>query len=86
MASAWDIPVVPHGSAFFSTHFQMANTNSPFQEVLAMSKDGMEIQSIFGSAFTGDPLPEHGQVRPPDRPGWGIAMNHAHLRRARLDA
>ena len=82
MAAAYDVPVVPHGSGVFSSHFQMAHANGPLQEVLAMSPDGMEIGSIFGSACTGDPLPESGQIRPPDRPGWGIQLNHATLRRA----
>jgi L-alanine-DL-glutamate epimerase-like enolase superfamily enzyme len=82
MAAAYDVPVVPHGSGVFSSHFQMAHANGPFQEVLAMSPDGQEIGSIFGSACTGDPLPENGQIRPPDRPGWGIELNHATLRRA----
>jgi L-alanine-DL-glutamate epimerase-like enolase superfamily enzyme len=81
MAAAWDIPVVPHGGGVFSSHFQMAQANGPFQEVLAMSADGMEIQSIFGSAIIGDPLPENGSIRPPDRPGWGIELNHSNLRR-----
>jgi L-rhamnonate dehydratase len=83
MAAAWDVPVVPHGSGVFSSHFQMAHANAPFQEVLAMSADGMEIESIFGSACIGDPLPEHGHIRPPDRPGWGIDLNRSQLRRAR---
>ena len=82
MASAWDVPVVPHGSGVFSSHFQMAHVNGPFQEVLAMSPDGMEIQSIFGGACTGDPLPVEGHIRPPDRPGWGIALDHSALRPA----
>jgi L-alanine-DL-glutamate epimerase-like enolase superfamily enzyme len=83
MAAAWDVPVVPHGSGVFSAHFQMAHANAPFQEVLAMSADGMKIESIFGGACIGDPLPEHGHIRPPDRPGWGIELNRSQLRRAR---
>jgi L-rhamnonate dehydratase len=59
----------------------MAFVNTPFQEVLAMSPDGMEIVPIWGDLLTGDPLPVDGQVRPPDRPGWGIALNRAAVRR-----
>ena len=76
MASAHDIPVVPHGSGVFSSHFQMAFTNTPFQEVLAMSPDGMEIVPLWGDLFSGDPMPVNGTIRPPDRPGWGITLNH----------
>ncbi|MDQ3694898.1 MAG: L-rhamnonate dehydratase [Chloroflexota bacterium] len=75
MAAAHDIPVVPHGSGVFSVHFQMATPNGPFQEILAMSPDGSDIVSIWDGLFTGDPLPEHGHVRPPDLPGWGIQLN-----------
>jgi L-rhamnonate dehydratase len=81
MAAAHDIPVVPHGSGVFSSHFQMAFTNTPFQEVLAMSPDGMEIVPLWGDLFGGDPVPERGHIRPPDRPGWGITLNHARVRR-----
>ena len=81
MASAYDLPVVPHGSGVFSLHFQMAFTNTPFQEMLAMSPDGMEIVPIWGGLFSGDPLPVDGKVRPPDLPGWGITLNRAAVRR-----
>lgn len=80
MAAAYDIPVVPHGSGVFSLHFQMAFTNTPFQEVIVVSPDGMEIVPPFGALFAGDPLPEHGQIRPPDRPGWGITLDHRQVR------
>ncbi len=81
MASAHDIPVVPHGSGVFSSHFQMAFTNTPFQEVLAMSPDGMEIVPLWGDLFGGDPIPVNGKIRPPDRPGWGITLNHDRVSR-----
>jgi L-alanine-DL-glutamate epimerase-like enolase superfamily enzyme len=81
MAAAYDVPVVPHGSGVFSSHFQMAFTNTPFQEVLAMSPDGMEIVPLWGDLFTGDPLPERGTIRPPDRPGWGITLDRSRVRR-----
>jgi L-rhamnonate dehydratase len=81
MAAAHDLPVVPHGSGVLSSHFQMAFTNTPFQEVLAMSPDGNEIVPIWGEIFTGDPLPENGHIRPPDRPGWGIELNRSLVKR-----
>jgi L-rhamnonate dehydratase len=81
MAAAFEIPVVPHGSGVFSSHFQMAFSNTPFQEVLAMSADGMEIVPLWGDLFSGDPLPENGYIRPPDRPGWGITLDRSRVRR-----
>ncbi|MCO5222950.1 MAG: L-rhamnonate dehydratase [Thermomicrobiales bacterium] len=74
MAQAYDLPVVPHGSGVFSTHFQMASSNGPFQEVLAMSPTGDDILPIWNGLIDGDPLPKNGVVRPPDRPGWGIEL------------
>jgi L-alanine-DL-glutamate epimerase-like enolase superfamily enzyme len=84
MAAAHDLPVVPHGSGVFSSHFQMAFTNTPFQEVLAMSPDGMTIMPLWGNLFSGDPMPEQGRIRPPDRPGWGITLDHARVRRTAI--
>lgn len=74
MAQAYDLPVIPHGSGVFSTHFQMASSNGPFQEVLAMSPTGDKIVPIWNGLIEGDPLPENGVIRPPDLPGWGISL------------
>ena len=74
MAQAYDLPVIPHGSGVFSTHFQMASSNGPFQEVLAMSPTGDKIVPIWTGLIEGDPLPENGVVRPPELPGWGIQL------------
>jgi L-alanine-DL-glutamate epimerase-like enolase superfamily enzyme len=74
MAQAYDLPVIPHGSGVFSTHFQMASSNGPFQEVLAMSPTGDKIVPIWNGLIEGDPLPVNGVVRPPERPGWGIEL------------
>ncbi len=81
MAAAYDLPVVPHGSGVFSSHFQMAFVNTPFQEILALSPDGAEIVPVFGDLIQGEPLPVNGTIRPPDLPGWGIAVDRTRLRR-----
>ncbi len=81
LAAAYDLPVVPHGGGVFALHFQLAFANAPFQEVLAMSPDGTEIVSAFGDLVRGDPLPERGHFRPPDRPGWGLELDHDRIRR-----
>lgn len=74
MAQAYDLPVIPHGSGVFYTHLQMASSNAPFQEILAMSPTGDAIVPIWNGLIEGDPLPENGVVRPPDLPGWGIRL------------
>ncbi len=81
MAAAYDLPVVPHGSGVFSLHFQLAFANTPFQEVLAMSADGMEIVPLFGDLVRGDVLPENGRLLPPERPGWGLELDRTRVRR-----
>jgi len=81
MAAAYDLPVVPHGSGVFSLHFQLAFTNTPFQEILAMSPDGDAIIPPFGDLVRGDILPRQGHLLPPDRPGWGLELDHASVRR-----
>jgi L-rhamnonate dehydratase len=82
LAAAHDLPVVPHGSGVFSSHFVMATPNAPFQEILAMSPDGESIVPLWGDLFQNDPLPQNGTIRPPDRPGWGVELNRDRVRRA----
>ena len=38
LASAYDIPCIPHGSSVYSYHLQFANAQSPLAELLIMSK------------------------------------------------
>lgn len=81
MAAAYDIPIVPHGGGTFSLHFQLAFPNTPFQEVLAMSPDGMEIGPVFGNLFAGQHLPANGRFLPPEEPGFGLSIDHAQVHR-----
>ena len=69
MASAYDIPVVPHASGPYSYHFVVSQTNSPFQEYLANSPDGKSVLPVFGNLFTNEPIPTKGLSRCV-RAGW----------------
>lgn len=71
-ASAYDIPVVPHGSGPYSYHFIASQTGSPLCEYVASSPDGRSIRPVFGGLFVGEPLPEEGRLEIPDRPGFGM--------------
>eukprot|EP01089_Gocevia_fonbrunei_P017891 TRINITY_DN5944_c0_g1_i1.p1 TRINITY_DN5944_c0_g1~~TRINITY_DN5944_c0_g1_i1.p1 ORF type:complete len:398 (-),score=79.47 TRINITY_DN5944_c0_g1_i1:4-1197(-) len=75
MASAYDIPVIPHGSGVFSYHLQMANTNCPMVEYLVMSPEADKIVPCFGNIFVGEPLPKDGWIDLPSTPGFGIELN-----------
>ncbi|KAI9699505.1 MAG: hypothetical protein M1820_007136 [Bogoriella megaspora] len=77
MASAYDIPVVPHASGPYSYHFVVSQANSPFQEYLANSPDGKSVLPVFGNLFTNEPIPEKGflDVSILDKPGFGLELN-----------
>jgi L-rhamnonate dehydratase len=71
-ASAYDIPVVPHGSGPYSYHFIASQTASPLCEYVAASPDGRSIRPVFGDLFTGEELPQDGKLRLGDKPGFGM--------------
>lgn len=77
MASAYDLPVVPHASGPYSYHFVVSQHNSPFQEYLANSADGKSVLPVFGDLFLDEPIPEKGylDVAVLDKPGFGLTLN-----------
>jgi L-rhamnonate dehydratase len=79
---AWDIP---HGSSVYSYHFIMSRPNSPFAEFLMMHPDASQVVSMFFPLLEGEPVPIHGTLTLPDRPGFGVELNCALLRRANRD-
>ena len=80
MASAYDIPVIPHGSSVFSYHLQYAFTNCPMAEFLIMSPKADRIVPLFGDLFVEEPVPKDGWIDIPDTPGWGVELNRTQLR------
>ncbi|KAL8873473.1 MAG: hypothetical protein Q9174_001065 [Haloplaca sp. 1 TL-2023] len=79
MASAYDIPVVPHASGPYSYHFVISQPNSPFQEYLANSPDGKSVLPVFGELFINEPIPIKGYLDAAelDKPGFGLELNPA---------
>ncbi|HZN06408.1 MAG TPA: L-rhamnonate dehydratase [Pyrinomonadaceae bacterium] len=75
MASAYDLPVIPHGSSVFSYHLQYAFTNCPLAEFLVMSPAADRVVPLFGELFRDEPLPRDGYVKLTDAPGWGVELN-----------
>ena len=57
MASAYDIPVVPHCSGPYSNHLVISQPNCPFSEFLITSLRGEEVRPLFGNLFEGEILP-----------------------------
>jgi L-rhamnonate dehydratase len=68
-ASAYDIPVVPHGSGPYSYHFIASQTGPAFCEYVAASPDGRSIRPVFGDLFTGEDLPAEGRLTVSSAPG-----------------
>ncbi|MBI2687750.1 MAG: L-rhamnonate dehydratase [Acidobacteria bacterium] len=73
MASAYDIPVIPHGGGLNgSTHFTIANVNAPWAELFLPAPGGpKEVYSRFEENYSISRGPDGIYMRPPDRPGWG---------------
>ena len=73
MASAYDVPVIPHGGgAFDSIHFIYATTNSPWAETFMPPPGGpAEVYQRFEADNNITRGPEGIYVRPSDRPGLG---------------
>ena len=67
-ASAYDIPVVPHGSGPYSYHFIASQTGPAFCEYVAASPDGRTIMPVFGDLFEGEQVPENGRLKLSDAP------------------
>jgi L-rhamnonate dehydratase len=73
-ASAYDVPVVPHGSGPYSYHFIASQTGTAFCEYVAESPDGRSIGPVFGGLLAGEELPENGKLKISDAPGFGMEL------------
>ncbi|MEW9805718.1 L-rhamnonate dehydratase [Mesorhizobium sp. ZMM04-5] len=73
-ASAYDIPVVPHGSGPYSYHFIASQTGPAFCEYVAASPDGRTISPVFGDLFEGEQMPRNGRLTLGDAPGFGMTL------------
>ena len=73
-ASAYEVPVVPHGSGPYSYHFIASQTGPAFCEYVAASPDGQTIEPVFGALFTGEQLPRQGKLVLGDGPGFGMDL------------
>ncbi|CAF3737851.1 unnamed protein product [Rotaria sordida] len=80
LASAYDIPIVPHGSSIYSYHLQYAFPNLPMSEFLLLSPNGDSISPIFGQLFHDEPLPINGWITLDTyKPGFGVTLNKTNL-------
>ena len=76
MASAYDIPVIPHGSSVYSYHLQIAHSNCPIAEFLMLAPNADVIQPLFGNLFIDEPLPKNGYIElDENKYGFGVTLN-----------
>ncbi len=73
MASAYDIPVIPHGGGLNgSIHFTIANVNAPWAELFLPPPGGpKEVYQLFEENYNISRGPDGIYMRPHERPGWG---------------
>ena len=83
MAAAYDIPVVPHASGAYSYHFVHSQPHIPYCEYVNASPAGDVIEPTFGALFDGDDIPADGQIKPSDRPGFGLNLRRDAVELAR---
>jgi L-rhamnonate dehydratase len=80
MASAYDIPVVPHNGVMqpWATHLMMATHNCPLAEYIVFEAKG---KTMPPPLMQGELRPERGKVKPSDAPGAGVSFDHAEWQR-----
>ncbi|MCX6605097.1 MAG: L-rhamnonate dehydratase [Acidobacteria bacterium] len=74
LASAYDIPVIPHGGGLNgSIHWMIANVNAPWAELFLPPPGGpKEVYQIFEENYNISRGPEGIYMRPLDKPGFGF--------------
>ena len=73
-ASAYDVPVIPHGSGPYSYQFIASQPGPAFCEYVAASPDGKSISPVFGELFEGEDVPQNGRLKVSTRPGFGMEL------------
>jgi len=73
MASAYDIPVIPHGGGLNGAiHWIIANVNTPWAELFMPAPGGPEeVYQLWEEQYKITKGPEGIYTQPHDRPGWG---------------
>lgn len=74
-ASAYDIPIIPHGSGPYSYHFIASQNEQPRCEYVTSAPDGRSIRPVFGNLFKNEPVPEAGRLVLDDAAGFGMELN-----------
>ena len=73
-ASAYDIPVIPHGSGPYAYHFIVSQPAPALCEYVCASPDGLSILPVFGDLFLGEAVPSQGLLAMNAAPGFGMEL------------
>ena len=74
MASAYGLPVIPHGVGAATYHFIMSTPNCPRAEFVDIFAQGGQL------LLEGEPVPRGGWIELGEEPGFGYRLNQRALR------
>lgn len=84
LASAHDLPVIPHSNQAHNAHLIVSHMNAPLIEVFP--RNGVRSgYTFYGELFEGEPDAEGGYVTLSERPGLGIDVREDVLAEYRAD-
>ena len=75
MATAYDLPVLPHAGQMHNYHLIMSHMNSPIAEYFPPPEGIPDGNEAFWWIFKGDPRVEDGHITLPETPGLGMELN-----------
>lgn len=76
IAQAHGIPVMPHrGGSLFSVHLVLSHSNCPMAESFGTGEPGNEVMELLTPPF------EKGYYLPPEKPGMGVELTAAVLKK-----
>jgi L-rhamnonate dehydratase len=76
MGAEHGLPVIPHrGGSLYGLHLIVASANCPMAESFGTGEPGNELMATMTARF------EHGYYYPPDKPGFGVELSDALLRK-----
>lgn len=77
LCDAYNVLIIPHGSSVYSYHFVITSHNTPFAEFIIMSSDATSVIPMFHPLLIGEPVPENGRLKLPNKPGFGVELNRS---------
>jgi L-alanine-DL-glutamate epimerase-like enolase superfamily enzyme len=79
LASAFNVPVIPHSQQAHNAHLIIAHINSPLIEVFPTAASHRTGYTLFTELFDGEPEASGGWIELSDAPGLGISLNEDAL-------